>query len=115
MVSARWWGFNDPQSQIAHYEWRVGTTPRADDVLKASRVHHSEFAIAVLEDPLPVNTTIYITVRAYNRAGMWIERTTNGFVVDDTKPVLLQNVTRNNLLGSETGNFQVSIYWIKKI
>ena len=109
LVSAHWWSFNDPQSQIAHYEWRAGTTPIADNIIEALRVHHSEFAIAILEDSLPVNTTIYVTLRAYNRAGMWIERTTNGFVVDDTRPIILQNVTRNNVLGSGNQHFQVCI------
>ena len=105
VISAHWWGFNDPQSTISRYEWRAGTEPKSDNIMKPIPAHRSEFAFHVLENPLPSNVTIVITVRAYNRAGLWIEVSSDGFQVDDTKPIIVRNVTRDCAFGK--GNTQV--------
>ncbi|XP_072033178.1 uncharacterized protein [Amphiura filiformis] len=107
LISAHWWGFNDPHSQISHYEWRVGTTPKSDDIVKAISAHHSEFALHVLENPLPINVTLYVTVRAYNRAGLWTESSSDGFAVDDTEPLIVQNVTRYEAFGVQNTHSQI--------
>ena len=66
-ISAHWFGFHDAQSGISHYEWRAGTSPGADDILKAVEVHGVEQARQSVS--LPLNTLVYSTVRVFNKAG----------------------------------------------
>ncbi|XP_022100380.1 uncharacterized protein LOC110984469 isoform X2 [Acanthaster planci] len=87
-LQAHWWGFHDPHSGLSHYEWRAGTTPGAADIFPSTRIELSEGALIFLpvSDQLPVDTDIYITVRAYNRVSAWSEATSNGFRVDSSPP-----------------------------
>ncbi|CAC5414424.1 unnamed protein product [Mytilus coruscus] len=88
-ISAKWYGFQDPQSGIEKYVWRAGTTNDGDDVMAPVELHITQVAaVPNLSPLLPVGKTIYITVRAYNRAGLWSEASSNGFKVDDTSPVV---------------------------
>ena len=57
-------------SGLSHYEWRAGTTIGASDIFDATRLHNSNRARKTLETELPTGQTIYVTVRAYNHAGM---------------------------------------------
>ena len=69
-ISAKWYGFQDPQSGLEKFVWRAGTTKGGDNVMAATELHITEVAaVPNLSPLLPVGTTIYITVRAYNRAG----------------------------------------------
>ncbi|XP_041351012.1 uncharacterized protein LOC121369995 [Gigantopelta aegis] len=83
-VGAKWHGFQDPQSGLAYYEWRVGTSPGGSDIYSA-RLPLRESAYATVS--LPSNKTIYSTLRAFNKAGLWSEAISNGFFVDLTSPV----------------------------
>ncbi|XP_063399976.1 uncharacterized protein LOC134684607 [Mytilus trossulus] len=88
-ISAKWYGFQDPQSGIEKYVWRAGTTKGGDDVMAPVELHITQVAaVPNLSPLLPVEKTIYITVRVYNRAGLWSEASSNGFKVDDTVPVI---------------------------
>lgn len=76
VVACKWYGFNDPQSSISHYEWRLGTTRGGDEIFSNRDVHKS--LQGVLPDYemttgqlLPINTRIFCTVRAYNKAGIF--------------------------------------------
>ncbi|XP_022105050.1 uncharacterized protein LOC110986986 isoform X2 [Acanthaster planci] len=91
-LQAHWWGFHDPHSGLSHYEWRAGTTPGAVDILPSTRIELSEDALMFLpaSGQLPLGTDIYITVRTYNRLGMWSEATSNGFRVDSSPPDVLK-------------------------
>jgi hypothetical protein len=73
-IGCEWDSFTDPQSDISHYVWRVGTTKGGDDILPAEDVHrHEEAFIFDLQSEykkiLPKGVRIYCTVRAYNKAG----------------------------------------------
>ena len=74
-ISAKWEAFDDPQSGLEKYSWRVGTTPGGDNIVSAIDLHLTE--IAVLSNSsnyhldLPVKQKIFITVRAYNKAGLY--------------------------------------------
>ena len=68
-MGAKWHGFQDPQSGIAYYEWRVGTSSGAGDIYRA-KLPLRESAYATVS--LHKHTMIYITVRAYNRAGNFL-------------------------------------------
>ena len=70
-ISAKWFGFQDSQSGLEKYVWRAGITKGGDSVMKATELHITQVAVVPdLSPVLPVGTSIYITVRAYNRAGI---------------------------------------------
>ncbi|XP_041351011.1 uncharacterized protein LOC121369994 [Gigantopelta aegis] len=83
-VGAKWHGFQDPQSGLAYYEWRVGTSPGGSDIYSAL-VPLREYAYATVS--LPSNKMIYTTLKAFNKAGLWSEAVSNGIFVDFTLPV----------------------------
>ncbi|KAI8487523.1 hypothetical protein Bbelb_347570 [Branchiostoma belcheri] len=90
-LGAHWFGFHDPHSGLSHYEWRAGTTPGGDDIYSTARLHLTELVhISQLDPPLPLNQTVYVTVRAYNKAGLYVERTSSGFRIDETPPVMVK-------------------------
>ncbi|XP_078578622.1 uncharacterized protein LOC144863374 [Branchiostoma floridae x Branchiostoma japonicum] len=89
-LGAHWFGFHDPHSGLSHYEWRAGTTPGGDDVHSTTRLHLTEMAyISLVDPPLPIGQAVYVTIRAYNKAGLFVERSSNGVTVDDTLPVFV--------------------------
>ncbi|XP_038050780.1 uncharacterized protein LOC119723938 isoform X2 [Patiria miniata] len=108
-LRAHWWGFNDPHSGLSHYEWRAGTTPGAEDILSSTRIELSEDALIFLSasDQMPVGTDIYVTVRAYNRLGMWSQATSNGFRVDSSPPDVVVAPAIDQTLGMAVTNTQV--------
>ncbi|XP_056015772.1 uncharacterized protein LOC125675332 [Ostrea edulis] len=86
-IGARWYGFTDPQSGISHYVWWAGTTPGGKEILPEETVHLFEEASAYnFSQELPVSKRIYVTVRAYNKAGLFVDAVSNGFLVDQTPP-----------------------------
>ncbi|XP_072048763.1 uncharacterized protein [Amphiura filiformis] len=116
LISAHWWGFHDSQSQLSHFEWRVGTTQGGADILATKRIHLAESTLVSVTDPLPLNRTMYVTVRAVNRAGLWSESISNGFKVDDTPPELEEfpriDTSRGVILnGTQVMRSVVSILW----
>ena len=69
-IGAKWYGFTDPQSGISHYVWWAGKTPGGNDILEEREVHLVEEATAYnVSKDLPKSERIYVTVRAYNKAG----------------------------------------------
>ena len=69
-LSAKWYGFDDPQSGLEKYEWRAGTTKGGDDVVKTMEFHITQTAaIYNTSLGLPINERIFVTIRAYNKAG----------------------------------------------
>ncbi|XP_078696304.1 uncharacterized protein LOC144924691 isoform X1 [Branchiostoma floridae x Branchiostoma belcheri] len=114
---AHWFGFHDPHSGLSHYEWRAGTTPGGDDIYSTARLHLTELVhISQLDPPLPHNQTVYVTVRAYNKAGLYVERTSNGFNIDETSPVMVKEPQFDLTQGSIVPESQVwrttlSVQW----
>ena len=72
-ISAKWYGFDDPQSGLEKYVWRAGTVLGGDNIVPATQLHLTQTAALINSSnfllALPVNQKIYITVRAYNKAG----------------------------------------------
>ncbi|XP_050409317.1 uncharacterized protein LOC126824176 [Patella vulgata] len=90
-IGAKWYGFKDAESGIERYEWRVGTTVGGDDILppKALPVVQLTYISNLPNNKLlPLGIRMYITVRCYNKAGLYTESTSNGFTIDVTVPVL---------------------------
>lgn len=71
-ISAKWYGFDDPQSGLEKYVWRAGTTKGGSDIVSEIELHLTETA-AIYNTTLglPLNQRIYVTVRAYNKAGIY--------------------------------------------
>ncbi|XP_078597675.1 uncharacterized protein LOC144873854 [Branchiostoma floridae x Branchiostoma japonicum] len=114
-LAAHWYGFNDPHSGLSHYEWRAGTTPGGSNIVGVTQLHLTNVAVKTALS-LPVNTDIYITVRAYNRVGMSVETTSNGFRVDTSAPTVTTAVhfdhTHGSLVsGTQTWRSAVKIRW----
>ncbi|XP_070562336.1 uncharacterized protein [Ptychodera flava] len=105
--AAHWYNFHDQHSKLSHYEWRVGTYPGSDDIIPTTPLHITEDVyIPKLESPLPVNVPIYSTIKAYNKAGLAVEQTSNGVIVDETAPTVIKQVTFDLIKGSFSDNSQ---------
>ncbi|XP_061181031.1 uncharacterized protein LOC133189645 [Saccostrea echinata] len=88
-IGAKWHGFVDPQSGLDHYVWWAGTTPGGNDILPEKDVHLATTGVVFnLSPELPIGKRVYVTVRAYNKAGLFTDSTSNGFLVDTTAPVI---------------------------
>ncbi|XP_076086914.1 uncharacterized protein LOC143057491 [Mytilus galloprovincialis] len=106
-VSATWRGFNDPQSGLDKYSFRVGTLLGGDDIISKSELPLTDIAVfsnTSITDEIPTNIRIYITVRAYNKAGLNSEATSNGFLVDDSPPFFSRKPELFQQLGSRREN-----------
>ena len=69
-LAAKWYGFVDSQSGIDVYVIRVGTAHGSGDIMSSTVVTETDaIFMTYLSDLLPLNRRIYITVRAYNKAG----------------------------------------------
>ncbi|XP_061176006.1 uncharacterized protein LOC133184957 [Saccostrea echinata] len=106
-IGAKWHGFTDPQCGISHYVWWAGTTPGGNDILLEKEVDLVEEATAYnLSQELPLSKRIYVTVRAYNKAGLFADGISNGFFIDETPPKITNGPKLTN--GSKlVGNTQV--------
>ncbi|XP_076113981.1 uncharacterized protein LOC143082265 [Mytilus galloprovincialis] len=86
-LSARWYGFTDPQSGIEKFSWRAGTKPGQDDIVKSTHLPQTDLLVEPdLPQKLPLGQRIYITIKAYNKAGLTTEATSNGFYIDNSPP-----------------------------
>lgn len=63
------WTTADPESGIQKYEYAVGTSPGYSDVISWTDVSDSDIHISMPEQN--AGTTLYISVRACNYAGIW--------------------------------------------
>lgn len=79
-ISANWTGFDDPESGISHYDWAIGTSPGATDVMSFTDVGSATAATAT-GLLLETGVTYYATVRATNGDGKSITVTSNGVSV----------------------------------
>nr|XP_034332757.1 uncharacterized protein LOC105327902 isoform X2 [Crassostrea gigas] len=101
-IGAKWYGFSDPQSGISHYVWWAGTTPGGKDILQEKSVHLVETATAYnFSQGLPESKRIYVTVRAYNKAGLYVDGISSGFLVDTTPPEISSGPNHLHYFGLE--------------
>ncbi|XP_061177042.1 uncharacterized protein LOC133185758 [Saccostrea echinata] len=115
-IGAKWHGFTDPQSGISHYVWWAGTTPGGKDILTEKEVDLVEEATAYnFSQELPLSKRIYVTVRAYNKAGLFVDGISNGFFIDETPPVITNGpkLTKGSRLIENTQVYRslVKIEW----
>lgn len=92
-VGASFHGFADPESGIDHYEWCVGSSTLKCDVQGFVSVGTATRVVNVNQD-LPSNgDSIYVTVRAYNGAGLHTDVSSNGVFADTTPPTVVEKPT----------------------
>ncbi|VDH98686.1 Hypothetical predicted protein, partial [Mytilus galloprovincialis] len=104
-IAATWRGFNDPQSGLEKYYIRVGTKIGGYDILSQSELPLTDIAVFPnITDEISTNTRIYVTVRAYNKAGLYSESTSNGFLIDDSPPIFNGKPELFQQLGSRRQN-----------
>ncbi len=87
-LSANWTPASDPNSDIAYYEYAIGTSPGATDVVPFTNNGNSTtFTHTGLS--LTLGQTYYVTVRAYNNAGLLSNTTTSdGVLYDSPSPIV---------------------------
>ena len=86
-IRANWNGFSDPDTHIGSYSWAIGSQSRSStDIQKFVDVGPQQSGRAAHLSLTPYKT-YYISVRAYNRAGLYTTRYSEGLVVDNSPPV----------------------------
>jgi len=89
-LHASWAGFRDPESPVVAFAWAVGTAPHTTDVLPVTHVGAATSAHAALA--LTDGTTYFVTVYAYNRAGLVSASSSGGVTVDTSAPAPVTSV-----------------------
>ena len=84
VIGASWEGFHDPHSHIDRYEWCAGLSRGKCDVVAVRSVGLLTSALATsLSKPVSSNDVVYVTVYAYNGAGLLTSGTSDGMHMDD--------------------------------
>jgi hypothetical protein len=78
-LGANWSAFTDSQSGVVGYEWAVGTSPGATNVIGFTSVGSATSASAPVG--LTNGSTYYVTVRATNGVGLTSTATSDGILV----------------------------------
>lgn len=88
MISASWVGFEDPHSSIDHFEWCIGT---AKDNCEITSFKNSYLSADVYVSSLmlPLNTHLYLSVRAFNNVNLSTIAYSHAFKVDTSPPKIL--------------------------
>ena len=89
MISSKWLGFQDPHSSIDHFEWCLGSHTGKCDVHNFTNCMLSN-SITFTGLKLSENKDYYVTVKATNRAGLYITRSSMAFSIDTTPPYVVQ-------------------------
>ena len=112
-LSLHWVGFHDPQSFIHHFDWCVvpDTTQECTEVFNA----HSSTSVVKSDLQLPLHEYLHVILYTYNNANLKTKTTSPSFIIDDTPPVTLKNVTTETY-GSLNGKTQfdrsyISLEW----
>ena len=82
VVAATWFDFYDSESGIVDYEWSIGTTHGQGDIQGFVSVGLNLTA-SNPNATLPVDTMIFVTVRAYNEAGRRTAVSSDGVLLSD--------------------------------
>lgn len=91
-VGASWTGFADPDSGIGHYDWCIGTAAFQCDIQPFVTAGKRTRAVNPQQSLEALNTTAagtFVTVRAYNNAGLFVDAASNGIAVDSEPPAVV--------------------------
>lgn len=106
-VHTRWIGFKDPETDIHHFEVCISTNQLACTITEFRNVLLTS-SLTLTNVKLPVGEKLYVIVRAFNKAGMFVEKSSDYFIVDATPPFLLQ---QPEFLLNEINSFNNSTQW----
>lgn len=113
-LSANWAGvFNDAQSGITTYEWKVGTTSGGSQLFDFTTEGISGTTAGRTGLTLVPGQTYYVTVRARNGAGLASTATSNGVKVDNSA-VAVTGLPRDGTgadVSSQTSTTAISANW----
>lgn len=87
-ISANWDAFEDKESDVTGYTWCAGTRKGVCDVISETSVGDHISASQQILIPLPREISIFVTVSTFNNAGVSTRVSSDGFIYDDTSPIL---------------------------
>ena len=88
VISANWDEFQDEESDVTGYTWCAGTRKGVCDVISKTNVGDRTSASQQILTPLPKGISIFVTVSTVNNAGAPTKVSSDGFICDDTAPIL---------------------------
>ena len=89
-IFANWDAFHDLESDVIKYTWCAGTQKGLCDVAMETSVGDRTSVGQQITPPLPAGIKIFVTVRAFNKAGASTSASSDGFEIDNTAPLLLE-------------------------
>ena len=89
-IFANWDAFHDLESDVIKYTWCAGTQKGLCDVVMETSVGDRTSVGQQITPPLPAGIKIFVTVRAFNKAGASTSASSDGFEIDNTAPLLLE-------------------------
>ncbi|XP_052095905.1 uncharacterized protein LOC127731087 [Mytilus californianus] len=98
-ISAKWFGFTDAQSGIDYFVVRAGSSHGTSDIITPTKLPFTD-KFLMTDVQLPLEKRIYITIRVYNKVGLFSESTSNGFKIDLSAPVIIARPFLSHDLGS---------------
>ncbi|XP_052788806.1 uncharacterized protein LOC128223569 [Mya arenaria] len=105
-VTVQWVGFQDPESGLDHFDICIGDSPSNCKYLpyKHCQLRNS---IVLTGLSLPENINLFVTVRAFNKAKIFTNQTSDYFRIDTTAPVIFERPQiRHDMSGVSSNNGQ---------
>lgn len=85
-ITAEWSGFIDTESHLSHFEWAICQASAKDKCVNPYVNVAVTTGIKVHALGLNYGVSYVVTVRAFNKVGMFSAATSNQFILDGTKP-----------------------------
>lgn len=87
-IYANWDEFQDEESDVTGYTWCAGTGKGICDIISETSVGDRTSASLQILTPLPRGISIFVTVSTFNNAGVSTRVSSDGFMYDNTAPIL---------------------------
>ncbi|XP_062573120.1 uncharacterized protein LOC134235054 [Saccostrea cucullata] len=94
-ISAQWIGFQDPHSDLDHFEFCLSKKNYSCDITSFENVLLTN-RITKSGVSLPIGTNLYVILRAYNRVGLYTQRFSEKFRVDTSPPLEVEKAGIDN-------------------
>ncbi|XP_046562583.1 uncharacterized protein LOC124271470 [Haliotis rubra] len=107
-VHSKWVGFEDAETGIHHFECCIGQRSGSCDIMNFTNTALSDSYLASGLH-LPLSVPLFVTVRAYNPVGLFVEAVSPSFEVDDTAPEVIDRPVF--ISTSPDGPENITIQW----
>ncbi|XP_061178129.1 uncharacterized protein LOC133186811 [Saccostrea echinata] len=94
-ISAQWIGFEDPHSDLDHFEFCISKKNYSCDITSFENVLLTN-RITKSAVNLPIGIDLYVILRAYNRVGLYTQRSSEKFKADTSPPLEIQKTNIDN-------------------